>query len=103
MPFRVIFAPTAIRDLAESVSYVSRFDREAAIRIGESLVAEAASQLSSQPRIGPVCPEYPGSEIRYWLHGNYRIVYEVRENESRIDVLRFWHCARGDWPVPLDG
>ncbi len=103
MPYQVVFAPTAIQDLAESVSYIARHDTEAAERIGSAMIDTAERMLCSQPFIGPVCPEYPGSHIRYWLSGSYRIVYEVHEKEQRIDVLRFWHCSRGDWPVNLNG
>ena len=98
MDFRVIFAPTSIRDLADSVSYIARFDKEAAIRLGDTLIDSAERYLSTHPFIGPICPEFPEGPYRYWLHGNYRIVYQVSEETRRIDVLRFWHCARGDLP-----
>jgi plasmid stabilization system protein ParE len=101
MAYRVIFSPTAVRDLAESVSYIARHDPAAAVRAGDRLIDTAEILLSTQPLAGPRCPEYPGSMIRYWLHQNYRIVYEVSEHDLRVDVLRFWHCARGDWPVDL--
>ena len=74
MGCRVIFSPTSIRDLADSVSYIARLDAEAARRIGDGLIDEAESHLSLHPRSGPVCPEYPDTEIRYWLH---RIVPSV--------------------------
>lgn len=100
---KVIFSPTAIKDLAESVAYVARHDREAAIRLGEGLIKAAEGMLSSQPQAGPVCPEYAGTEVRYWLFRGYRIVYEVHSDRGFVSVLRFWHCARGDWPVEKEG
>ncbi len=101
MDFRVIFSPTSIRDLAESVAYIARHDKGAAARIGDGLINEAEKQLSKQPWIGPRCPEYPQDEIRYWLYRDYRIVYEVDDSKQKVDVLRFWHCSRGDWPLAL--
>ena len=101
MDFRVIFSPTSIRDLADSVAYIARHDPEAAARVGDGLIDTAANQLALQPRIGPRCPEYPADEIRYWLHRNYRIVYEIDDVKRQIHVLRFWHCSKGDWPVDL--
>lgn len=101
MDFRVIFSPTSIRDLADSVAYIARHDKEAAARIGDGLIDAAEKQLSQQPWIGPRCPEYPEDEIRYWLYCGYRIVYEVDDSDQRIHVLRFWHCSRGDWPIAL--
>lgn len=96
---RVIFAPTSVRDLADSVSYIARFDRAAAVRLGESLIEAAERMLASHPLAGPVCPEFPEGPYRYWLHRGYRIVYQVSENGERVDVLRFWHCAQGDLPL----
>ena len=101
MDCRVIFAPTSIRDLADSVSYIARQDPDSAARVGDGLIDAAEEKLSKHPRIGPHCPEYPDGEIRYWLHEGYRIVYEFIEEDRRVDVLRFWHCSRGDWPVVL--
>lgn len=101
MDFRVIFSPTSIRDLADSVAYIARHDREAAARLGDGVIDEAEKQLSKQPWIGPRCPEYPETEIRYWLHRDYRIVYEVADSDQNVHVLRFWHCSRGDWPIAL--
>ncbi|MCB1064337.1 MAG: type II toxin-antitoxin system RelE/ParE family toxin [Verrucomicrobiae bacterium] len=80
---------------------MARHDAEAAARVGDGLIDAAEKQLAGQPRIGPRCPEYPTEEIRYWLHRNYRIVYEIDEANSQIQVLRFWHCSKGDWPVDL--
>lgn len=93
---RVIFVPTSVRDLADSISYIARFDPDAAVRLGESLIEAAERMLSSHPQAKPVCPEFPEGPYRYWLHRGYRIVYQVSDNEERVDVLRFWHCAQGD-------
>lgn len=101
MDYRVVFSPTAILDLAESVSYIARHDSEAAARIGESLINAAEPLLVKQPRIGPICPEYPDSEVRYWLHKGYRVVYEIDDTTKIVGVLRFWHCSKGDWPTSL--
>jgi plasmid stabilization system protein ParE len=102
MDYKVVFSPTAIRDLADSVSYISRVDSEAAARIGDAMIDAAERLLSSHPFIGPKCPEYANTEVRYWLYRNYRIVYEITESRQTVDVLRFWHCSRGDWPVDLN-
>ena len=101
MDYGVIFSPTAIRDLADSVAYVARHDVEAAARLGDGLIDAAEKQLGLQPGIGPRCQEYPGEEIRYWLYRSYRIVYEVDDVSQRVHVLRFWHCSKGDWPVDI--
>ena len=63
MDFKVVFSPTSIRDLAESVSYIARFDREAATRIGDALIDSAERYLSTQPFAGPLCQENPAEPI----------------------------------------
>lgn len=101
MDFRVIFSPTSIRDLADSVAFIARHDSEAAARVGGGLINSAENHLSKFPLSGPACREYPAGDVRYWLHRDYRIVYEVDEARNVVSVLRFWHCSRGDWPVDL--
>ncbi len=101
MHFRVIFAPTSIRDLADSVSFVTRVNPEAAQTIGDSLIDEAEEMLSQQPFIGAPCLEYEERSVKYWLHRDYRIVYEVSEEDEDVHILRFWLCPRGDWPIEL--
>lgn len=103
MDFQVVFSPTSIRDLAESVSYIARHDPDAAARVGDKLIDDTERMLSQQPLVGPRCPEFDSDQMRYWLRGNYRVIYEVHEDQKRIDVLRFWHCARGDLPIEATG
>lgn len=98
MGFRVVFSPTSIRDLADSISYIARFDQSAATRLGDGMIDSAERYLSSHPFGGPICPEYPEGPYRYWLHKNYRIVYQVNERTEQVDILRFWPCAKGDLP-----
>jgi plasmid stabilization system protein ParE len=102
MDFSVVFSPTSVRDLADSVSYIARFDRDAAARLGDAMIDSAEQYLSTHPFAGPVCPEFPNGPYRYWLHRNYRIVYEVTEPARSVSVLRFWHCSRGDLPTDLN-
>lgn len=101
MHFRVVFSPTSIRDLADSVSFIARVNPEAAQAVGDSLIDEAEKKLSEQPFIGAPCPEYKDRAIKYWLHRDFRIVYEAYEADETVNVLRFWHCSRGDWPIDL--
>ena len=98
MPVKVIFSPTSIQDLADSVSYISRFDPEAAQRLGNGLIDAAERYLSLHWARGPRCREYPNGGVYYWLHKNYRIVYRAGRDGHTVEVLRFWHCSRDDMP-----
>jgi plasmid stabilization system protein ParE len=42
-----------------------------------------------------MCPEYKDPNIRDIVRGNYRIVYFVDPQRELIEILRFWHGARG--------
>jgi plasmid stabilization system protein ParE len=53
MDFKVIFSPTSIRDLADSVSYIARHDTEAAARLGDAMIDAAEEILSRHPYAGP--------------------------------------------------
>ena len=84
------------------MAYIARHDAQAAARIGDGLIDAAEKHLARFPLAGPACREYAEGNIRYWLHRGYRIVYEVDEAKGRVNVLRFWNCARGDWPTSLN-
>ena len=96
MPRKVVFSPTAIQDLTDSVRYIARFDPDAAQRLGHSLIDTAERYLSLNWSLGPKCREYPEGGIYYWLHKNYRIVYRIGVDEQTVEVLRFWHGSRDD-------
>lgn len=46
-------------------------------------------------RTGRVVPEFGNTNIREFIQGNYRIVYRIRDEIKTVDILRFWHAARG--------
>jgi plasmid stabilization system protein ParE len=60
MDYRVIFSPTSIRDLADSVAYIARHDVAAANRVGDGLIDAAEKQLASHPRNWPSLSGIPG-------------------------------------------
>lgn len=99
MPHAVIFSPTAIEDLADSVSYLARFDSDAAEKLGFDLIESAEKRLALEWSRGPKCREYPEGGVYYILHRNYRIVYRINEDQKRVEVMRFWHCSRDDMPI----
>ena len=89
---QVIFAPQSLRDLETIVRYVSRHaGPETATRFGTQLVDKAMT-LTSLPERGRVVPEV-GLPDREIIFKSYRIVYRLREHS--VEVIRFWHAARG--------
>lgn len=47
------------------------------------------AKLLSNPNIGRIVPEFRRAEIRELIHGNYRLIHEVKP--SQVDMLTIWH------------
>ena len=75
------------------VAYVARDNAAAAERLGLDLL-DAALALAELPRRGR--PFRRNGRIRRIVHGNYLIVYRLNEAEKTVEILRFWHAARGE-------
>lgn len=89
---KVIFAPQAGRDLESLVRYIARqASPEIAERFGLQLVDKALS-LATFPERGRIVPEV-GAPFREIIFRSYRIVY--RMGDDLVEVVRFWHAARG--------
>jgi addiction module RelE/StbE family toxin len=89
---KVIWASSAEQDRAEILEFIGLDNPIAAITMDE-LFAEVSSRLEKHPLLGK-----PGriSETRELIpHANYRLIYEVQDDQVRILVLV--HTARL-WP-----
>ncbi len=88
----VIFAPQAIRDLEVIVRFIGRHaGGETAERFGHRLIDKSLT-LNSLAERGRIVPE-TGLPYREIIFKSYRIIYRL--NGDRVEILRFWHAARG--------
>lgn len=90
---KVIWASSAEQDRADIIEFIS-LDNPTAVILMDELFAEAALRLEDHPLLGK-----PGqiSETRELIpHANYRLIYEVQEDQVRI--LALVHTARL-WPT----
>src|SRR6266705_2061648 len=94
MAFQVLVTEIANEDLASLVRYIARDNPAAAERFGLNLL-DKLRLLREQPLLGRVVPERGEPNLREIVHHPYRIVYPVRQREQVVEVLRFWHGARG--------
>ena len=93
MRFTVGISPQAGRDLEDIVFFITAREQDAqpAERFASALVDEA-KKLADFPHRGKVFQRRPN--VRRLVHGNYVIVYEVKEAERHVEILRFLHGAR---------
>ena len=61
---------------------------------------DRALTLATLPERGRVVPELGEPDIREIIFKSYRIVYRVRP--GRVEVIRFWHAARGTPEIDSD-
>lgn len=94
MGWQVIISTSARRDLESIVRFIAQHNADAAARTGYQLITQTG-QLTRFPRIGRIVPEFRRNDLREIIWRSYRIIYRLSEKESRIEVVRFWHGARG--------
>lgn len=87
----VIFTDRFLTRIEECTDYIALDDIPTAIKWPEG-VFKHCEQLSAQPESGRVVPEFNRDEIKELIHGNYRLVYELKSN--RIDMLTIWHVRQ---------
>jgi toxin ParE1/3/4 len=91
MGCKIIFAPQAIADLAEIVSYIAKDNPEAAERVGLALI-DRVTILENFPLIGAPYPKRGG--VRKLVSKPFIIFYRAHPEKGRIDILRYWHGAQ---------
>ena len=102
MGWKIIIAPSAQADLADIVRYIAQHNSDAAARLGYELITRAES-VAAFPEIGRVVPEFRQPNLREVICRSYRVIYRLRREEERIDIVRFWHAARGFPQIPRAG
>src|SRR5687767_5322079 len=94
MGYQVSLSPSARRDLQAIVRYISMDAPERALHFGQFLVS-SCKRLADFPEMGRMVPEFGEPIIREIVVRSYRVIYRVDHSTRRVDVLRFWHGARG--------
>jgi plasmid stabilization system protein ParE len=95
MDYKIIFSEPAIDDLNGIVSFIAKDNLEAAAKFGGRLI-ERIRHLARFPRFGRVVPEQNDADIREIVFKPYRIFYRVKDEARTVEVIRFWHAARGE-------
>jgi toxin ParE1/3/4 len=96
---KVIISPSAQSDLSDIVAYIARHNQDAAVRLGHALIAQAEF-LAQFPERGRVVPEFGRTDLRETIHRSYRIIYRIPSKRQVLEIVRFWHAARGFPQIP---
>ena len=99
MGWQIIIAPSAQADLADIVRYIAQHNSDAAARLGYELITRAES-LANFPELGRVVPEFRQPNLREIVCRSYRIIYRTNAARQTLEIVRFWHGARGFPHIP---
>jgi plasmid stabilization system protein ParE len=99
MGWKVIVAPSAESDLCDIVTYIARHNPDAAERLGNALITRT-EVLTQFPELGRVVPEFLRPQLRELIYRSYRIIYRIQPAQESIEIVRFWHAARGFPHIP---
>ncbi|MGE5623479.1 MAG: type II toxin-antitoxin system RelE/ParE family toxin [Methanocella sp.] len=91
MSKRVVYAPSAIRDLEGTLNYIAHDNPEAATRVARE-IREAIGLLGDFPFLGRSMKEPGFGGHRALVIGNYLVFYVVTEED--IQIRRLIHGAR---------
>jgi len=84
----------AHHDLHNIRRYISFDNPQAALRLGQ-IFFEKAIMLSRYPEIGCVVREFSNRKIREIIVKSHRVIYRVDHSKKEVEILRYWHAARG--------
>ncbi|MBM3821674.1 MAG: type II toxin-antitoxin system RelE/ParE family toxin [Verrucomicrobia bacterium] len=99
MDFKIFLSDDALSDLERIVAYIAPHNPVAAERIGNQLL-DAALSLRKFPERGRVVPEFKRPVLREIIFRSYRIIYRVNPCDQSLEIVRFWHGARGFPHIP---
>ena len=94
MDYQVVLSPSARADLRDIVRYISLDAPDRAFEFGMFLISQTRL-LAQSPELGRIVPEFGDSFIREIIVGSYRVVYRLDDSHGTVEVIRFWHAARG--------
>ena len=99
MDFKVFLSGDALSDLERIVAYIAPHNPAAAKRMGNQLL-DAALSLSAFPERGRMVPEFRQPELREIIFRSYRIIFRMNNTDQSLEIVRFWHGARGFPHIP---
>lgn len=87
----VIFTDRFLDRVEEYSDYIALDNISQAVMWAEDIFINC-QELQSNPNMGRAVPEFQRPEIREIIHGDYRLIYEVKT--SQVDMLTIWHTSQ---------
>jgi plasmid stabilization system protein ParE len=94
MDYQVVLSPSARADLRDIVRYISFNAPDRALEFGLYLISRTRL-LAQSPELGRIVPEFQDPFIPEIIVRSYRVVYRLHNVRHLVEVIRFWHAARG--------
>ena len=89
---RLRWTPQALEDIEAICVYIAR-DSDYYARIFANQIIQKTSTLESFPKAGRIVPESNRDNVREIIHGNYRIIYRLL-NDDVVQILTVHHSAQ---------
>jgi len=89
---KIVWTSRSLNDLEEIGNYISKDSPKYAKLTLEKLI-ETAKLIEANPLIGRIVPEVKQKNIREIITGNYRIIYNIRDNRFAY-ILTVHHSSR---------
>ena len=99
MDFKVFLSDVALGDLERIVAYIAPHNPVAAEQLGNQLL-DVALSLHTFPERGRRVPEFRQPELREIIFRSYRIIFRMNNTDQSLEIVRFWHGARGFPHIP---
>jgi len=91
--WQIFWTPSGQKNLLAIMDYVQSVNPSAARQLSARLRSRADS-LRLFPESGRIVPEFPHRGWRELIVGNYRLIYRIRSEARRVEILAIVHGAR---------
>ena len=88
---RIVWSAAAVQDLTDIQAFIGRTSPRYASVAVQHLI-DAVGRLEAFPESGRMVPELAEPGVREVVHGNYRVVYELRD--ERVEILTVFRASR---------
>lgn len=84
---KIIWSPLSVERMKGISDYIAADNIDASINWVES-ICQLIDRLEEHPESGRIVPEINKPNIREIIHGNYRIIYKIRQKELHVLTIR---------------